>query len=379
MSALHRLARLDVHWQTIAENVRALRGVYGSNVQLMIPVKANGYGHGAIRAAKTALTNGADRLAVAMVDEAIALRDQGIDAPILILGASMGQAVEEAVHHGVAMALQDEFQVREMRRAAQKLGRPAIAHIQVDTGMSRLGTRGDAEMDALLDAIGMDGAIRVEGIFTHYFAGTNFDICYEQHERLMQAVKKVRAAGHSPIVHGAASEASLLWPQLRDDCVRPGIATYGGCREFLPDLRWAMRLWAKPVRLRRIEQGDTVGYGGVFCAKRPTLVMTVPVGYADGYPRLLGGRASALVCGQRAPVIGRVCMDMLMLDVTDVPNVCMKDEVVLMGAQGDEAIWPDEMARWADTISYEIITGLQDRLARRDIEDETAAAQQDSR
>lgn len=370
MTAPNRPVRLRVDWQAVAANVRALRRAYGPEVKMIAPVKANGYGHGAIGAARTVLENGADLLAVAMVDEAIQLREAGVTAPILILGASIGPAVEEAVRYDVAMAVQGADQARECREAAKKIGKRALIHIQVDTGMSRLGTRGEEEMRALLETVGSDGLVRVEGVFTHYYAGRDRDLCRAQHERFLQAAAQIKAAGHSPLVHSAATEASLLWPELRDQAVRPGIAIYGGCQDLLPELNWAMHLRAKPVRIAQIEAGEAVSYGPIFRAERPTAVMTVPVGYADGYPRLIGGRGCALVKGQRVPVIGRVCMDMLMLDVTDVPGVSMEDEVVLLGAQGKDAIWPDEMAGWADTIPYEIITGFHERIARGDFDDQ---------
>lgn len=379
MIAPHRPARLQVDWNAIAGNVRLLCAQYGPNVELMAPVKANGYGHGAVMAAKTALQNGAKRLAVAMVDEAVQLRDAGIEAPILILGASMGSAVEQAVLCGAAMSLQDEEQAREMRAAAQKTGREAIAHIQIDTGMSRLGARGDGQLQSILQAVGRDGLVRIEGVYTHCFDGCDRQRCDEQFKRFLHAVDLVRAAGHSPIAHCAATEASLLWPEMRCDCVRPGIAVYGGCQDMLPGLKWAMRLVAKPVRIAWIEPSETVGYGGMFRAQRKTRIMTVPVGYADGYPRCIGTKGFALVGGVRVPVVGRVCMDMLMLDVTDVPGVGMNSEIVLLGAQGNEAIWPDEMAGWANTISYEIITGFHDRIARGDFDDKGADTQGDPR
>lgn len=370
MTAPNRPVRLEVDRRAIEANVRLLRREYGPDLCLIAPVKANGYGHGAVKAAQAVLRGGADMLAVAMADEAAQLREAGIDAPIMILGASIGPAVEIAVRYDAAMAVQDAWQMRECRAAAQRAGKPAKVHIQVDSGMSRLGTRGAEELEELLRECGTDGRIRIEGIFTHYYAGTDRERCRAQHELFAKAVAQVRAAGHDPLVHSAATEASLLWPELRDGGVRPGIAVYGGCSELLPGLKWAMRLWAKPVRTAWIEAGESVGYGPAFTADRRTKVMTVPIGYADGYPRLLGGRACALVRGCRAPVIGRVCMDMLMLDVTDVPGACMDDEVVLLGKQGNEEICPDEMAGWAETISYEIITGFHERIARGDFDDE---------
>jgi len=370
VTAQHRPVRLDVNWNAVASNVRLLRREYGPNVRMIVPVKANAYGHGALKAAQTALANGADMLAVAMADEAAELRRSGIRAPMLILGATIGEAVELAVHCDTAIAVQDAFQAAQCREAALRLGKSAIIHIQIDTGMSRLGSRDEKELAALLDAAGNDGKVRVEGIFTHYYAGRDRETCLMQHDRFLRAVDQVKKAGHSPLVHSAATEASLLWKDLRDEGVRPGIAVYGGCQDILPGLKWAMKLWAKPVRIAEIGTGEAVGYGPAFVAQRPTRVMTVPIGYGDGYPRLIGGRGCALVRGQRVPVIGRICMDLMMLDVTDVAGVSMEDEIVLLGEQGNDAIWPDEMAGWADTISYEIITGFHERIARGDFDDE---------
>lgn len=379
MTAFFRPTRLTVDYGTIKENARLLRDFYGDGVRMMAVVKADAYGHGACRAAKAALDGGADRLAVAVVDEAVELREAGIDAPILVLGGTYGEGVFEGVRIGAELLLQDPAEASEMREAAKKLQRPALSHIKIDTGMTRLGVKGDGELETLLSAIGADGAIRVTGAFTHYCDPLDREFTFLQHGAFARKTDRVRAAGYAPLAHGAATEASLLYPETWDDCVRPGIALYGGCADMLPGLRWAMRLTSKPVRIERIESGETVGYGRTFLADRPTVVMTVPVGYADGYPRLLGGRAQALVRGFRAPVIGRVCMDMLMLDVTDVPGVSMRDEVVLLGSQGRDEITPDEMAAWAQTLSYEIITGFHGRIARGDTDDKGGNPRGDTR
>ena len=363
MTATHRPTRLHIDYSIIEANARLLRAAY-SGVQMIAVVKADAYGHGAVQTARAVLRAGADRLAVAMADEAVELREAGVTAPILILGGAQGEAAEEAVRCGAAVAAQDAGQVEELRRAGQKLGREAIAHIKIDTGMTRIGARGGAELAAVL-AEAAKGGVRVEGAFTHYCDALDRDFTMRQHGLFLEAVKAIHAAGHEGILaHSAASEASLLYPECRDGGVRPGIVLYGGCQELLPGLKWAMRLTTRPVRVARIQEGESVGYDRAFTSSRESVIMTVPIGYADGYPRAVGGRGWALVRGRRAPVVGRVCMDMLMLDVTDIPGAGMEDEVVLLGAQGEDAVTPDEMAAWCGTISYEIITGFHQRIAR---------------
>jgi alanine racemase len=205
--------------------------------------------------------------------------------------------------------------------------------------------------------------VEMEGIFTHFcVSDTDPIFTAQQNERFAEALAAVRQAGFRPIAHAAASTA-MLNPALQYDMVRPGIVLYGSCvPELAKELTWAQTLVTRPIRLQWIAKGDTVGYGRTFTAGRDTLVMTLPIGYGDGYPRILGNRASVLVRGKRAPLIGRVCMDMAMADVTDIPDVDLDDEVVLLGAQGDERITPDELAELANTIPYEIMLGFAVRI-----------------
>ena len=212
--------------------------------------------------------------------------------------------------------------------------------------------------------------VDMEGIFTHFcVADTDPVFTAIQKRRFDAALNRVRAAGHSPVAHAAASSA-MLDPALQYDMVRPGIALYGCCvPEMAGELTRAQTLVTRPIRIQMIEPGDTVGYGRTFTAPRETLVMTLPIGYGDGYPRILGNRASVLVRGRRAPLIGRVCMDMVMVDVTDIPDVTMDDEVVLLGRQMDDEITPDELAELAETIPYEIMLGFGDRVPVEVIDD----------
>jgi alanine racemase len=250
-----------------------------------------------------------------------------------------------------------------MQDEAVRCGRRALAHLKIDTGMSRIGVRGEEDLRAMLAWWRRCPDVEMEGIFTHFCASDTDPVFTEQQkERFSEALATVRQAGFRPIAHAAASTA-MLNPALQYDMVRPGIVLYGSCvPELAKALTWAQTLVTRPIRLQWISKGDTVGYGRTFTAGRDTLVMTLPIGYGDGYPRILGNRASVLVRGKRAPLIGRVCMDMAMVDVTDIPDVDLDDEVVLLGAQGDERITPDELAELANTIPYEIMLGFAVRI-----------------
>ena len=206
--------------------------------------------------------------------------------------------------------------------------------------------------------------VRMEGAFTHFaVADSDESFTRAQNDAFSRALARVRAAGFRPIAHAAAT-SGLRYAAMGRDAVRPGIGLYGYCMPEIPQLRMAQRLTALPLRIDWIDPGETVGYGRTFTARRRTRVMTVPIGYGDGYPRILGNRADLLVCGRRAPIVGRVCMDMLMADVTDVPEAAMGSEIVLLGSQGAETIDAAELAEKCDTIPYEIMLGFSSRVRR---------------
>ena len=246
---------------------------------------------------------------------------------------------------------------------AARTGIRAKAHLKLDTGMSRIGVRDAAALDALLERWKDCPDVEMEGVFTHFcVADSDPEFTALQNRRFAAALERIRAAGYRPIAHAAATSA-MLDPALQYDMVRAGIGLYGtGVPSLADKLQYAQTLSTRPIRIQTIAAGDTVGYGRTFTARRETRVMTLPIGYGDGYPRLLSNRACALVRGRRAPLIGRVCMDMIMADVTDIPGACLDDEVVLLGRQGDERITPDELAECAETIPYEIMLGFGARV-----------------
>ena len=354
---------MKVSTEAIAHNARVFRAEIPKHVRMMCVIKADAYGHDSVATAKKLLGAGADAFAVAIVEEAEVLRNAGISCPILILGGAGESSLRQAVRCGASQAVYDKWMLDAMQDEAKKLGVTAKAHLKLDTGMSRIGVRDADALQALLDHWKSCPDVAMEGMFTHFcVADTDPEFTERQRDKFAKALDIVRAAGYSPIAHAAATSA-MLRPELQFDMVRPGIGLYGSCvLELAGRLQYAQTLVTKPIRLQRISKGDTVGYGRTFTAQRDSLIMTLPIGYGDGYPRILSNRASVLVKGMRAPQVGRVCMDMIMADVTDIPGVTLEDEVVLMGAQGDAVIAPDELAEQAETIPYEIMLGFGPRV-----------------
>lgn len=364
MSQILRPTVLEIDKAKLGDNVLVLRRFLQHKARMMAVVKANAYGHGLVEASKLALSCGADALAVATVEEGIQLRDAFVRAPILVMGGVSEAGAKACVPNHLSLALCDVATLRTLQHEARREETVAHAHIKIDTGMSRLGLLGEDSLERMLAALEFCPNVKLEGIFTH-FADAYGDPAFtqEQNARFLSAVGRVRAAGYKPFAHAAASEAMLTDEMLWHDMVRPGIALYGASvRHLCPELEPAQRLVTKPVRIQEVLPGDTVGYGRAFRAERPTRVMTLPVGYGDGYPRCLGDKAAVLVKGQRAPIIGRICMDMMMVDVTDVPDTDVEDEVVLMGEQQGVRITPDELATLSGTIPYEIMLGFTQRV-----------------
>ena len=355
---------MKISTQAVARNARAIRERIPRGVRMMAVVKADAYGHGALPVARALLGAGAaDAFAVAIVEEAQSLRESGIACPVLILGGALEGSLRQAVRVGASQAVYSADMLDILQDEAVRTGLRARAHLKIDTGMSRVGVRGEAALEALLTRWQRCPDVAMEGVFTHFCAADSDEaFTRAQSERFDAALARVRAAGFAPVAHAAATSA-MFEPALQYDMVRPGIGLYGtGVPALEGRLEYAQQLVTRPIRLEDLESGDTVGYGRTFTARRASRIMTLPIGYGDGYPRALSNRADVLVRGRRAPVVGRVCMDMIMADVTDIPGVTLQDEVVLMGAQGEERITPDELAEKVGTIPYEIMLGFSPRV-----------------
>lgn len=364
----------EVSLDAIAHNTGLFRKQIAEGCRLMAVVKANGYGHGAVQAAQAAIYAGADCLGVALVDEALQLRAAGISQPILVLGYTPPFGVEAAVRQGITLTVDTQEVLQETIACAKKQGCAARIHLKVDTGMSRIGlstTRAVIELAELAAAAAP--FVILEGVFTHFADADGPDPAYtlEQFARFQACLDALEAHGlHVPIKHCCNSAATMRFPQMHLDLVRIGIALYGlypSAQLRLPEypLQQAMQLKTKIASLRRIKPGQTVGYGRTYRAAEERLIATVPIGYADGLSRTLSNRGFALVRGHRVPIIGRVCMDQTMLDVTDVESVQAGEEVILFGGTGEAAsISIDEVADWIGTINYEVVCQLGVRVPR---------------
>lgn len=351
----------------LRRNFEAVRARVAPRVKVLAAVKGDAYGHGAVPVARALEAAGCDALGVALVEEAALLRDSGVALPILCLGGVGRHGAAEAVARDLAAALYDEGDAERLDAAARARGTRARVHLKVDTGMGRLGVPLPG-WERFLDRIaGFDG-LHVEGLFTHFAEGEATDVTFteEQLRRFRRAAAAARSRGVAPtILHAANSGALLQHPSAHFDMVRPGIALYGYPPGGAMQAEAVMRVATQVLFVRDLPAGAPVSYGRRFVTARPSRVATLPVGYADGYPRALGGRASVLLGGQRCPVVGTVCMDLAMVDVTDLPvPVESGDEAVLLGEQAAARIDAAEIAGWADTIPYEVLTGFTPRVPR---------------
>lgn len=375
----HPLIWAEIDLNAIAHNVRQLRHITDSKARLLVAVKANGYGHGAVQVARTALQNGADLLGVARVDEAVALRQAGIQAPILVMGYTSAQKTQLLVDHQLMPALYNLENAEKMSAALTAQERTMACHIKVDSGMGRLGIPCDAlKLDGSTSAVKEIMAVaqlpglELSGLFTHFATADAVDKGFArlQFSRFQQLLADLQAAGlHIPLRHAANSGAIIDMPETHLDMVRAGISVYGlfpspEVDQSRIDLSPALTLKAKIIHLKQVPAGTKISYGGTWEASKTTTIATIPVGYGDGYSRLLSNRGQMIVRGKRAPIVGRVCMDLTMLDVGHIDGVTMEDEVVLIGRQGEEEISADEIANRLGTINYEVVTSLMARVDR---------------
>ena len=366
--ALARWAEVDLG--AVRHNVAELRALIGAETLLCAVVKADAYGHGARAVAPAALEAGADWVAVATVEEGIDLRDAGVGAPILVMGPVMAASAEAGVAAGLRLAVHDRAGVGLIGAAAARVGRTAQVHLKLDSGMTRLGAPSE-EFTELARLIEAQADLELEAAWTHFAEAETRDSprTREQLARLLTEVQTLAAAGiRPPIVHACNSAGAFFHPAARLSMVRCGIAIYGynpaGLGPAPIALRPALAWKARLVAIHDIEAGRRVGYGGTYVASRRTRVGTVSSGYADGYSRRLSGLGTVLLRGRRTPVIGRISMDFITIDVTGIEEAEVGDEVVLLGSQGSETISADDLAAAADTISYEVLCGIGARVER---------------
>ncbi|HEX8180356.1 MAG TPA: alanine racemase [Pyrinomonadaceae bacterium] len=363
----------EIDLSALAANLQTVRRVVGSAVRVLAVVKADAYGHGAVECARRLAGAGADWFGVALPEEGVELRAAGITQPILCLEGFWAGQAELCLRHQLTPALFQLDTAQTFDSAARAAGVVADVHVKIDTGMGRLGVRYEAAGE-FARALREFKHLRVDGLMTHFAAANEparDAFTAEQTARFHAACAAFRACGHAPRYEDLANSAgAFAHPSARGNMVRPGGVLYGLWRDVLPPQGTAPALrpvlaWRTHVALLKwIAPGDTLGYGCTFTAARRTRVATLPVGYHDGYPRALSNRGRVVVSESFAPVIGRISMDLTLVDVTDVAGVSEDDPVTLLGAAGALEVPADELARAADTIAYEITCGISRRVPR---------------
>ena len=366
---------VEIDLSAIAHNTRQIQSLVGPNVRILASLKADAYGHGALKVARTVLHNGASMLGVATLSEAIPLREAGIHAPILVFGYIPHWQMREAVRLRLTLTLYSLESAQALSRAAQALNQAVKVHVKVDTGMGRLGIRaeGIAEIVGLLREITKLPHLELEGIFTHFAMADTQD---QTHARMQlvqfQHVLQYIEGEHirPPLVHTANSAAIFSLPEAHFDIVRPGIALYGldpSSEVRLPaEFRPALSFKTQVAQVKDIPEGESISYGCTYTTDRSTRVAILPVGYADGFRRAPTNWGSVLVHGQEAPLLGRVCMDQCIIDVTHIPHVKVGDEVVLIGQQGTASFTAEQVAQRLGTINYEVVSEILARVPRVD-------------
>lgn len=372
----------EVDLKAIAHNVRELRSITNPKVRLMAVVKANAYGHGMIEVARQAFENGADFMGVARIEEGIDLRKAGFNESVLIFGYTPPALVHKLLAFDLTQTVWSYKTAQAISNVAVSSNKQIKVHLKVDTGMGRLGLLPECHRPPVTEQNLIGNAIRevksisslagleLEGVYTHFATADSSDKSYarKQFEIFVAFLNELRHAGINPsLCHAANSAAIIDMPETHLDMVRAGIAIYGlypsgEVNKRKIALKPAMTLKSKIVHLKKVPTGFKVSYGNTYQTPKPTTIASIPVGYADGFNRLLSSRGHMLVRGHRAPIIGRVCMDQTMLDVGHIPNVDLEDEVVIFGRQENESITVDEIAATLNTINYEIVSTLTARV-----------------
>lgn len=369
-------AKIDL--DAIEHNYNEIRNHVAEDSEIMCVIKADGYGHGAVFLAREYERLGVKRFAVSNIEEAMQLREHEIKSPILILGFTPADLAKVLADNNISQAILSKEYAEELSQYAQKAGVTVKAHIALDTGMSRIGFMyqnidRDSDSIDIIERVCKLPSLDFEGIFTHFFVSDEADDgradTLHQYECFNDAIEKLATRGvEFSIRHCANSGAIIDYPNTYINMVRAGIILYGlapsgklaGKLNLIP----AMQLKSVIAQIKTVEPDTRVSYGGTFTTSRPTKIATVPIGYADGYTRALGNNARMIVNGKYAPIVGRVCMDQLMLDVTDIENVATGDEVTVIGTDGDCCVSAEEIADLTNTINYEIICIIGKRVPR---------------
>ncbi len=375
--AAQRPTRAEINLDNLIHNFRVTRAAVG-DAAIMAAVKADAYGHGAVECARALESAGADWFGVALPEEGIALRKGGIARPILCLGGFWEGQAESMIAYRLTPVVFRFDDLAALNREAHKTGHNVDYHLKVDTGMGRLGVQ-CSELAGFLDGAIQFENLRLDGLMTHLASAANLDqdLFTKQQldlfDRAIEAVQSrvVRSGGHSPRwIHAASSAGALAYPRARGNLVRPGGVLYGLWRDVISpsteplDWRPVLSLRTRIVLVKTVKAGAPLGYGGTFVTARDSRIATIAIGYEDGLRRELSNRGQVIVRGLLAPIVGRVSMDLTLIDVTGVEGASINDEVAIIGSQGESRITAEEVAVLLGTISYEVTCGISDRVPR---------------
>ena len=375
MTRAERPTWIEIDLSAIANNTRQVQALVGPRVRILASLKADAYGHGAVKVARTVLHNGASMVGVATVSEATPLREAGIQAPILVFGYVPLWQMREAVRLGLTITLYSLEAAAALSRAALALGQSVNVHVKIDTGMGRLGVRAEQidEVVTLVREILALPGLRLEGIFTHFAMADTHDLTHAhmQLARFQAVLQTLETQGlRPPLVHAASSAPMLSVPEARFDMVRPGIALYGlepSDEVRLPaGFRAALSFKTQVAQVKVIPAGEGISYGCTYITEEPTRIAVLPVGYADGFRRGPANWGSVLLHGQEAPILGRVCMDQCMVNISHIPQTRVGDEVVLIGQQGAATLSAEQVAQRLGTSNYEVVSAILARVPRVD-------------
>ncbi len=360
-----------INLDAICNNIDEVRRNINDNTKIMAVIKADGYGHGAVALA-TALKDKVDAYGIAIIEEGIELRLAGFEKPILILGFTPHQQYEDLLKYDISQTVFQYDMAKKLSDIAVSLGKKAKIHIKVDTGMTRIGFKDTGESIQIIKEISMLPNLIIEGLFTHFACADESDktSVRKQLSRFLLFADKLEKEGiHIPVKHVSNSASIIDLPEANLDMVRSGIVTYG----MYPSdevnknslmLQPALTLKSNVVYVKEVEAGTGISYNSTYITDHDSVIATIPVGYADGYPRQLSSKGRVLIHGKSAPIVGRVCMDQFMVDVTNIPGVIEGDMVTLIGQDGDESISIEEVANLVGSFNYELVCDIGKRVPR---------------
>jgi alanine racemase len=361
----------EIDLDAVKFNISNIKKIVGDK-EIIAVVKADAYGHGAIDLAPILINNGASKLAVAIITEALELIENNINAPIMILGYTPLEYGDILIKNNIEQTVYDLEYAKGLSKIALSFGKKAKIHIAIDTGMGRIGFLPTPESIKIIEEISQLEGISIEGLFTHFATSDeeNKEYTYEQFSKLNNITKKLKERGIDiPLKHASNSGAIIDLPETYLDAVRAGIILYGYYpseevnKEHL-DIKNVMTVKTKVCHIKELDKDMYVSYGRTFKTNRKSIIATLPVGYADGYSRLLSGKAKVIINGKLVPVVGRICMDQCMIDVTDAGEAKVGDEVIILGSHGDLKFNADDMAKAMGTINYEVLCMIKQRIPR---------------